>query len=87
MKTGAALFDRRPPRNQTGVYNMFPQSVFPRNPFTGNPVTIGAAGAFSQGNIGYSYNNGTGIYVIEGYGETNTSGENGDGVVHRLSNG
>jgi type IV pilus assembly protein PilA len=76
-----------PPDAAAFVQEMFPQSVFPKNPFSGAPITIGAAGAYSQGDIGYSLNAGTGVYTIEGYGENNMSGPDGDGVVLKLRNG
>ena len=46
----------------------WPTGGLPDNPFTGAAMTIGATGAFSQGNCGYSL--AAGIYTIEGYGET-----------------
>ncbi len=58
--------------------------VLPNNPFTGAAMTIAALG-YSQGNVGYDL--AAGIYTIEGYGETATSGPAGDGVVITLSNG
>ena len=58
--------------------------VLPNNPFSGAAMTVAALG-FSQGNIGYDL--AAGIYHIEGYGETATSGPAGDGVVVTLSNG
>ena len=67
------------------VAGMFPGGAFPTNPFTGGAMTVGATGAFSQGNCGYA--NAAGVYTIEGYGYDNTSGPGGDGTVISLSNG
>jgi len=66
------------------VAGLFPGSVFPTNPFTNVPITIAAPG-FSQGNIGYAL--AAGIYTIEAYGESATSGPAADGIVLTLSNG
>jgi prepilin-type N-terminal cleavage/methylation domain-containing protein len=58
--------------------------VLPNNPFTGAAMTIAALG-YSQGNIGYDLT--AGVYTIQGYGDTATSGPAGDGVVVELTNG
>jgi len=64
---------------------MFPGGNFPENPFDGAAIGVGAAGAYSQGDLGYGL---VGlVYSIEGYGYEATSGPNGDGIVVTLSNG
>lgn len=63
---------------------LFPGGAFPDNPFTGVPIAIAAPG-YSQGDIGYAL--AAGVYTIEAYGETATSGPAGNGVVLTLSNG
>jgi len=60
---------------------LFPGSTYPNNPFTRQPMTIGAPG-FSQGNVSYVLNGNS--YSIEGYGETQYSGPAGDGIVLTL---
>ena len=69
------------------VATMFPQDVFPSNPFTGVPVSIGATGAFSQGDIGYTLDGATSVYQMEGYGADATRGPAADGVIITLTNG
>lgn len=75
-----------PANAATFVASMFPQSVFPVNPFTNLPITIGAAGTFSRGNVGYTLAP-SGVYQIEGYGDAATSGAAANGVVITLTNG
>ncbi len=55
-----------------------------RNPFTGVLETVAGIG-WAQGRVGYGIAGS--VYTIEGYGETNTSGPAGNGVVITLSNG
>lgn len=66
---------------------MFPNSVFPVNPFTNVAVTIGPADAFSRGDVGYTLDAASGVYTIQGYGDALTSGPAADGVVITLTNG
>ena len=65
--------------------SLFPGSIYPNNPFTGAASSIGPAGTFSQGNIGYVLV--VGIYTIEGYGFDAVSGVNADGIVISLTSG
>jgi prepilin-type N-terminal cleavage/methylation domain-containing protein len=55
-----------------------------RNPFTGVAETVAAAG-WAQGRVGYGVVGS--VYTIEGYGETNTSGPAGNGIIITLTNG
>jgi type IV pilus assembly protein PilA len=68
---------------QTG--NLFPGGGNNlRNPFTGAQETVAAIG-WAQGRVGYGIAGS--VYTVEGYGETNTSGPSGNGVVISLTNG
>ena len=55
-----------------------------RNPFTGVLETVAAVG-WAQGRVGYGIAGS--VYTIEGYGETNTSGPAGNGIIITLTNG
>ena len=77
----------RPADGTVFVAAMFPQSVFPKNPFTGAPIVIGGLNAYSRGDIGYGLVLATGIYTIQGFGHSPTAGPAGDGVVITLWNG
>jgi prepilin-type N-terminal cleavage/methylation domain-containing protein len=65
--------------------SLFPNDVYPDNPFTGDPFLIGTTGIFSQGNLGYELIDG--IYMIEGYGAAPDAGPGNDGIIARLTNG
>ncbi|MDD5341929.1 MAG: prepilin-type N-terminal cleavage/methylation domain-containing protein [Patescibacteria group bacterium] len=75
--------DVYPTLEQLNDVSQWTGGVLPNNPFTKAPMTIGPLG-YSQGNIGYQLV--AGVYTIEAYGETATSGPAGDGVVLTLSN-
>ncbi|MDD5566622.1 MAG: prepilin-type N-terminal cleavage/methylation domain-containing protein [Patescibacteria group bacterium] len=73
-----------PTLKQIQDVSLWTGGVLPNNPFTGEAMTIVAAG-YSQGNVGYQLK--AGVYTIEGYGKTATSGPAGDGIVIILTNG
>jgi prepilin-type N-terminal cleavage/methylation domain-containing protein len=55
-----------------------------RNPFTGVLETVAGVG-WAQGRVGYGIAGS--VYTIEGYGEANTSGPAGNGIIITLTNG
>ncbi len=78
----------RYPADATEFYpEIFGGNIFPENPFTGAHITIGPTGTFSRGNVGYTFDGLSGVYVIEAYGNDASSGPDGDGIVARLING
>ncbi len=73
-----------PTAAQVANVALWPGGALPNNPFTGAAMAIAAPG-YSQGDIGYVL--AAGVYTIEGYVETATSGPAGNGIVVTLSNG